>query len=198
MTVFPRSRSDATLSRVPSPCINTVIINRKSQFDSFYTFVSRSRNRLATRYQHFDSAERAIWPNSLAKTPTNSPEKEEQKGKRTTGKMPVGFLLVLREDGRRRYLRRPCCSPRRQRTNRWRPGCLAERRARGRPRQRERSPTAQRAGKGQRRSPAREWSLASLGLANGDSTGVAPGTHLPGGSSSEEENEAPGLSVPCH
>ena len=47
--------------------------------------------------------------------------------------MPVGFLLVLREDGRHRCLRRPCCSPRRQRTNRWRPGCLAERRLRAAP-----------------------------------------------------------------
>lgn len=35
----------------------------------------------------------------------------------------------------------------------------------------------------------------TLGLANGHSNGVAPGTHLPGGSSSEEEDAAPGPSA---
>jgi hypothetical protein len=36
-----------------------------------------------------------------------------------------------------------------------------------------------------------EWSPVRLGLSNGHSNGVAPGTHLPGGSSSEEEDGAP-------
>ncbi|CAM0874208.1 unnamed protein product [Alopecurus aequalis] len=46
-----------------------------------------------------------------------------------------------------------------------------------------------RAGAGRRLG---EWSPASLGLANGHSDGVAPGTRLPDGSSSEEEESAPG------
>jgi hypothetical protein len=36
-----------------------------------------------------------------------------------------------------------------------------------------------------------------LGLSNGHSNGVAPGTHLPGGSSSEEEDGPPGPSTAC-
>ena len=51
-----------------------------------------------------------------------------------------------------------------------------------------------RAGAGRRLG---EWSPASLGLANGHSNGVVPGTRLPGGSSSEEEDSAPGPSAPC-
>lgn len=40
-----------------------------------------------------------------------------------------------------------------------------------------------------------EWSPVNLGLANGHSNGVTPGTHLPKGSSSEEEDAALGPST---
>ncbi|CAM0907588.1 unnamed protein product [Alopecurus aequalis] len=52
-----------------------------------------------------------------------------------------------------------------------------------------------RAGAGRRLG---EWNPASLGLTNGHSNGVAPGTRLPGGSSSDEEDDTPGPSAPRH
>ena len=177
---------------------------------------------LSKRYQNFNSTERADWPNSPANTPAYSPEKEEQKGKQQSVRclqVFLGyFLRVLREDCHRPYLRRPCCPPRPRRTNRWTPGCFAERRLRdaphradsrawGRPRQRGEQPhrpwplrrAARRAGKGQRRSPAGavepgEASNREAAHQRGRAR-RRPGTRLPGGSSSEEKDETPGSSA---
>ena len=111
---FPRSRSNVTLSRVPSPCINTVIINEKLEFDSF-------ASQSGIDSQHVISTS-LCRKSELAELNDELAGNRRTEGKTRIGKISAGFLrfsfLVLRKEDRRPYLRRSCCSPRRRRTNR--------------------------------------------------------------------------------